>query len=215
MSHKKHIIIICIILLIVTTLGIFWYTQKNTGKSVQTEIQKEVKNEKEKINNETIYNNDEKIDTSDWQTYRNEEYGFEFKYPENWKVIEDYNPTTPLADMTLKIMPQNTCTENKNLFFDILISTYKEKITPKKWYQHQCENPDEIKGYKGETKEFKVGGLEAYLVVENKTTYEDINYILFKNGTILFLTFRKKNNDKNFSYPQYIPIFNSLVFSIK
>lgn len=27
------------------------------------------------------------VDTADWQTYTNTEYGFEFKYPLNWKVI--------------------------------------------------------------------------------------------------------------------------------
>ena len=30
----------------------------------------------------------EEIDTSDWQTYQNEEYGFEFKYPKKWFVYE-------------------------------------------------------------------------------------------------------------------------------
>lgn len=32
------------------------------------------------------------VDTSDWKIYRNEEYGFEFKYPTNWllKEQDDY-----------------------------------------------------------------------------------------------------------------------------
>lgn len=32
------------------------------------------------------------IDTSGWKTYRNEEYGFEFKYPGDWKIIELADP---------------------------------------------------------------------------------------------------------------------------
>jgi len=32
------------------------------------------------------------IDTSNWKTYRNEEFGFEFKYPEECEVWTDYDP---------------------------------------------------------------------------------------------------------------------------
>ena len=40
------------------------------------------------------------IDTSDWQTYRNKEYGFEFKYPLDWTVNN-------LSDGRITLRPSN------------------------------------------------------------------------------------------------------------
>ena len=34
-------------------------------------------------------------ETVDWKTYRNEEYGFEFKYPKNWTAIENISMGHP------------------------------------------------------------------------------------------------------------------------
>ena len=55
--------------------------------------------QKEDSNNKVpppVINTDEQIDIanntdiSDWQTYRNEEYGFEFQYPEDWEACPIY-----------------------------------------------------------------------------------------------------------------------------
>ena len=42
-------------------------------------------NENQNTNSDTAITTEE-IDISDWKTYRNEEYGFEFKYPGDWNL---------------------------------------------------------------------------------------------------------------------------------
>ncbi len=62
-----------------------------------------------------------KIDTSDWKVYRNEEFGFELKYPADWKLSEEEldwlgqmkNPVVPFEFITF------TPSEYKN---DFLVS---------------------------------------------------------------------------------------------
>ncbi len=58
-------------------------TQKTENLSNQSE-----ESEKEVQTAETVASSTEPIDTSEWKTYRNEEYGFEFIYPE-WSNLQE------------------------------------------------------------------------------------------------------------------------------
>jgi len=49
------------------------------------------------------------IDTSDWQTYKNETYQIALSYPENWQVVE--NPTPGQNQIAISLYPGNWATK--------------------------------------------------------------------------------------------------------
>ena len=84
MSRTKIISTIAIltVTIIVSGIVVTYKAEKSTFVSNETMAYKAERNNDENQNVEQITSD---VDTSDWQTYLNEELGFEFKYPNNWE----------------------------------------------------------------------------------------------------------------------------------
>jgi len=104
---KKSIIIASIVIVLALIGGgVFWYgkqgeeesqqvlnTEENLNKEAESEGVKENELEAEVVSVSSAENINiaKEVDISDWLTYRNEEYGYELKYPEEWLIMQDAN----------------------------------------------------------------------------------------------------------------------------
>ena len=75
---KKFYLLLALTLALAASAFYLWCVNKKIAVPVVTEP----------IPIQTSEN--ESIDTSSWKTYRNEEYGFEFKYPREWSEPEPF-----------------------------------------------------------------------------------------------------------------------------
>jgi hypothetical protein len=109
-----------------------------------------------------------KVDeTGDWLTYTNKEYGFEFKYPQDW-VVNNGNTISILSPEWQKIIKDEKNSEYSMYYqgnscsycFNISINP---KITSQTLEQYILENQG---GFSGTPKKIKFAGESAYEVIE-------------------------------------------------
>jgi len=79
---KQSTLILAIIVLVLIIAGAYWLWQNNKP---QPQPYPHTNQNTQGIQEPEVITSD--IDTSDWQTYKNEELGFEFRYPKTWEYI--------------------------------------------------------------------------------------------------------------------------------
>lgn len=121
MNQKRLVVGVLIVLVLAVTAALVW--QKKDNQELKQSFQKPIQSELEQ-NQETstdiIARN---LDTSKWKTYRNDEHGFEFRYPEEmFEIFLGENEPVSDRDATKKFLL------TLNLFFNIDNNTVKTPV---------------------------------------------------------------------------------------
>ncbi len=113
----------------------------------------------------------EPIDTSDWKTYRNEEYGFEFKYPKEWAGqnevhYNDKNRNPSYQNLEADLLERIIIGDS----FNIGIYGNNKKISLKDWLnnnrqQNEAGRDDEYGcgAWVDNSQDFSVGGSAGFI----------------------------------------------------
>jgi len=131
------------------------------------------------------------IDTSTWQTYRNDEFGFEMRYPKEWKVVDSKK------EGSLWIVPSAIVHPSREFgssilvryTFDELVAKNKEKgLSLDEWMNSFALG----RNVRGVPHKVDIGNLEAYGL--DATNQESDVYIMDEEKRVYLLSTYARNN---------------------
>jgi hypothetical protein len=174
MQMKRKILIIILILLCIIVVSSSWFFVKNNRPNPPVQIPQTI--------------------TSNFKTYRNEQWGFEFQYPNDW-TIEENSFGSKYSKLNLRIFPNN----GKYIYSDPVIMN----ITTPDFADRAYSGFDKTPGVA--TSKIVIAGqtVNEYEYIDENLTHIDIDLPFGQNRMLLG------------SIKQYELIFNEMIASFK
>lgn len=198
---KQKTLVLVIVLLVIT--GAFYYFSPKNRAVIRDG------------NDDQLVN-----DTSGWQTYKNSEHGFEFKYPADWFLEDCSNNTSYNLNLMLdKSKPD--CSIDKGGRINIVTYNNQSSYFYKYYDDYKInyldiggKNLKQVSGYyeikSPEGKKLSSEPLEKFILTYMPHDYQDV---VFSYGELYALKKVDYNSGLNIE-PDYSQVYNDLISSL-
>lgn len=213
--NKKAIILISIAILVLIAGMVFGpgWKEKRQEEFMKKLQKEEIFITKESLTKQKIEKQAwESIDTTNWKTYVDENYGFEIKHPWQWE-FKDLGFVSASGGEIISIVID----ENRNDTGMSIVRFKLNKKNPEEWFNYLgiLNSPNKkitINNYSG-----------LYIKEDTPTMFLRHSYYIFNKNSLVSLYFKEKNRDVNLktgeivetSFSEYLAKFEAMVYSIK
>ena len=157
------------------------------------------------------------IDTLNWKTFRNEEYGFEMQIPSDWGMNKDTYPFPPgIGGEWFTAEPIDRVDNGKLRFTVAVFNSTENPIT---WFGNNVENTNKKSYPIVENRKLGNSSFQYIKKVINDSEYSFVDhaYLISNENRVFMIKFREKEGPENwqYDYSSSLSIFEAFVSSLK